>query len=341
MRRGQADDQGRCVCEFSSETRCNFSWLDPTIPEALSSGLSAEEQTEAEEPTSPKIPPSRRRNYEKRALDYEPAEGERLFCPEAIQSGLLLLRPEGSFAYVHDFRARFSEGVGGQWAQSSDSAVVLEPSSVGYSYAESFDVTEIVGSSHTIVLSDQRGENGRALCFLTGDLLHWFSWLNPTLPEMQDGAGIDCKFGGEVAVDDAEPTSPKVPSRKRRNKEPRSCAYLPSDGERLYCPDSCPAALLLLRPDRTFAYVHDQRARFSEGVTGDWSPRADGGEATLHPKGFGYCYQESFDTGEIVSVSHTVTVRPEHTDDRGRSICILPAECAVRFSWLNPTLPEG
>lgn len=142
-----------------------------------------------------------------------------------------------------------------------------------------------------------------------------------------------------------DPTSPGLGGRqgsKRGTAEKRARAYKLLPGEELYSPESHQAGVLLLRPDKTFAYIHDCEARFSEGVHGEWIEQ-EGSKVTLQPTDFGWCYQESFDKEEIIGVCHTVTLcRDQAAKDGsdGRLTCILPAELLTRFSWMDPTLPE-
>jgi len=238
--------------------------------------------------------------------DYKPAEGEQLFSPESYQLGVLLLRPNGSFAYVHDDQALLSEGVQGRWIPQIDNKVRLEPESFGWCY-QTFAENEIIGVCHTVTLHhDQANTKGRSVCTLPEKLLGEFSWIDPTLPEVA---------------------------------EPLAQNYKPDCGEQLYSPESYRAGVLLLRSDSTFAYVHDASAKFSDGVQGHWSQELES-TARLMPESFGYCYEETFDANEIVGVCHTVTLRQEQLDTSGRFVCVLPDALRSRFSWLDPTREE-
>lgn len=137
------------------------------------------------DPTSPHLTGGDTRPArEKRARAYEPLDGEELYIPESHRSGVLLLRPDATFAYIHDCEARFSEGVQGTWVQQEETSVRLEPTSFGWCYAESFDDDEIIGNGQTIVLC--KGElldGGKMMCKLPDELVRKFSWMDPTLPE--------------------------------------------------------------------------------------------------------------------------------------------------------------
>merc|ERR1740138_274219 len=94
---------------------------------------------------------------------------------------------------------------------------------------------------------------------------------------------------------------------KRRKAEKRAKAYQALPGEELYIPESHLAGVLLLRPDKSFAYIHDCEARFSEGVSGEWVEE-EANKVTLQPTEFGWCYQESFDPEEIIGANYTITL---------------------------------
>mmetsp|Transcript_73351 Transcript_73351/g.132080 ORF Transcript_73351/g.132080 Transcript_73351/m.132080 type:complete len:456 (+) Transcript_73351:202-1569(+) len=288
---------------------------------------------EEEEPCSPKVSrksPSRR-NMEKRAYTFVPTGGERLFSPESHPDGTLLLRPNGSFAYVHDEKARFTEGVQGEWLAQPGHQVTLEPKSFGWCYEECFKADEILGHCYTITLCEDGADlqNNRAVCKLPDDIVNRFTWLDPT----KEGAPEATTSG-----DDEEPCSPKVP-RKKRIREKRAHAHAPVAGERLFHPESHESGLLLLRPNGSFAYVHDAQAKFSEGVQGQWREQSEGA-VDLEPLSFGWCYEESFDAEEIVGVCHKVRLTQTLCGDKGYTMCVLPAALIQWCSWLDPTLPD-
>eukprot|EP00931_Biecheleriopsis_adriatica_P100509 TRINITY_DN75807_c0_g1_i1.p1 TRINITY_DN75807_c0_g1~~TRINITY_DN75807_c0_g1_i1.p1 ORF type:complete len:997 (-),score=178.96 TRINITY_DN75807_c0_g1_i1:49-3039(-) len=311
----------------------------PVVSSGPPSPATASELDE-EGPNSPKVRTRKRRTNEKKARAYECEEGEQLFCPETHQAGLLLLRPNGSFAYVHDFEARFSEGVQGKWSQLPDSQVLLDPKSFGYCYVESFDEDEIIGVPIAITLKrDSLNADGKPLCVLQEKLQTYLSWLDPTKPECPDGGAILNKTAHPSSADPEEsPCSPKIAGRTRKDNEKRAFKYVPAEGERLYCLESHRSGVLLLRPDSRFAYVHSDRARFSEGVQGEWSEQP-GNRVELYPTGFGYCYWDSFDASEIIGVCHVLALGEEH-DPSGRLICRLNQDLANKFTWLDPDREE-
>lgn len=330
-------EHGRLVFFLPDELIGKFSWLDPThqdLPETITDrtkpaigALVEEQEEETEEPTSPKAP-RKKRDHEKRAYVYQPKDEERLYCLRSHTTGMLLLRPDGSFAYVHDAKAKFSEGVQGEWREQGVNQVSLEPKSFGWCYEGSFDVHDVLGTCYTITLcEDKADESGRLFCDLPGELLATYSWLDPTRAMPHEEEWV-------------EPTSPKIPSRKRRNNEKRARVYIPEEGELLFSPQSHPPGMLLLRPDNSFAYVHDSTARFSEGVQGRWKQQPEN-KVGLEPTSFGWCYEESFDPEEILGVCHMVTLCLEASDENGKFEFILSDECLAKLSWLDPTLPES
>eukprot|EP00929_Paragymnodinium_shiwhaense_P013921 TRINITY_DN121769_c0_g1_i1.p2 TRINITY_DN121769_c0_g1~~TRINITY_DN121769_c0_g1_i1.p2 ORF type:complete len:354 (-),score=63.70 TRINITY_DN121769_c0_g1_i1:128-1189(-) len=157
------------------------------------------------------------------------------------------------------------------------------------------------------------------------------------------------------STDDFDPTSPmshlnvaatgpvkEVERRKGRGKtkrlhEQRARLYEPFEGDRLFVPMTHPGGLLLLRPDGTFAYIHDNEAKFSEGVHGSWVQ--DGDAVVLEPTYYGWCYQQSFEDSEILDTRPRVTLTEEVVESNRRS-CILPEEYQMHFSWMDPTIPE-
>jgi len=208
--------------------------------------------------------------------------------------------------------------------------IELYPASFGYCYWDSFDSHEIIGVCHTVTLSTTKSDSGdRLLCHLPDDQAHVFSWLDPNREEAEPAESV------EAEVEEC-PNSPKVSRGKKRNTEKRAHAYEPAAGELLYCPESHTSGRLLLRPDNSFAYVHNAEARFSEGVTGVWSHQADM-QVKLEPTGFGYLYAESFDAHEIVGVCHCVSLSEK---PGGIGICSFSGELLQHFSWLDPTLQE-
>eukprot|EP00928_Gymnodinium_smaydae_P056310 TRINITY_DN3970_c0_g1_i2.p1 TRINITY_DN3970_c0_g1~~TRINITY_DN3970_c0_g1_i2.p1 ORF type:complete len:1857 (+),score=260.12 TRINITY_DN3970_c0_g1_i2:95-5665(+) len=333
-------DTGAKVCELPDALATRFSWLDPSREEeqaAHEQGVNAAFDDEC--PNSPKVPKRSRSTAEKRVFAYEPCARERLYRPRSHTNGVLLLRPDSTFAYVHDEQARFSEGVQGVWKQQGANKVELDPSSFGYCYEESFDANEILGARHVVTLCEDSYGNGSArYCELSDKLQTTFSWLDPSLEEscaVVSGQGAN-------ASDEAEdecPNSPKIPQRERRNAEKRVCAYRVGRGELLYRPRTHPKGVLLLRPDASFSYVHDDSARFSEGVQGIWR-KASGACVELEPTSFGYCYEESFDSHEIVGVCYTVTLCEEPSAEGTAKLCDLPAHIVASFSWLDPTKEE-
>jgi len=148
---------------------------------------------------------------------------------------------------------------------------------------------------------------------------------------------------------EVDPTSPCVEghilgnigpaSARRRAAEKRAFAYAVRNGERLFVPESYKDAVLLLRPDGTFAYVHTSQARFSEGVQGEYEELEGGSKVSLKPLDFGWCYEESFDEEEIIDTQFVLTLFGIPLD-AGRSQCRFPDAQVDSFSWLNPTLPE-
>jgi len=332
-------EDGRLLCILPEELLSNFSWLDPTREESHRSQEipAAEEDWPEDCPNSPKVAPRKRRNPEKRARAYEPASGEQLYRPQSHLQGMLLINTGGSFAYVHDDKARFSEGVQGIWSLEPGCRVRLMPQSFGYCYEESFDANEIVGVCHTVTLSqDERAEDGRLLCKFPEELLSNFSWLDPTCEESLRSTEIPAAEGD--CPEDC-PNSPKVAPRKRRNPEKRARAYEPVSGEQLYRPQSHLQGMLLINAGGSFAYVHDDKARFSEGVQGVWNLEPSG-RVLLIPKSFGYCYEESFEANEIIDICHSVLLCQDQCVEDGKLLCSLPEELVGRFSWLDPTHEE-
>lgn len=357
----QADASGILVCMFPEHLCAQFSWLDPSLPEvkqpfgevaqSFSEPLddecpnspkvarkrrSKDQKVADVDPSSPMVDKDMRRHPERRAHKYQAEDGERLYRLQSHQSGMLLLRPDGTFSYVHDDMARFSEGVQGKWTQLAGNELKLEPTAFGWCYEETFDANEIVGVCHSVTLStDPPDENGRLMCVLPGELCVAFSWLDPTLPEVSE------------MVEEEEPTSPRVvrKSRKKdkttgdRHPERRALKYQVEEGEQLYRPRSHLNGMLLLRPDGSFSYIHDDMARFTEGVQGQWS-QEDGGKVRLEPTAFGWCYEESFDANEIIGVGYSIALSTESADEHGRLFCAFPDELLVNFSWLDPTLEE-
>eukprot|EP00929_Paragymnodinium_shiwhaense_P104724 TRINITY_DN693_c0_g2_i1.p1 TRINITY_DN693_c0_g2~~TRINITY_DN693_c0_g2_i1.p1 ORF type:complete len:355 (+),score=63.11 TRINITY_DN693_c0_g2_i1:23-1066(+) len=127
--------------------------------------------------------------------------------------------------------------------------------------------------------------------------------------------------------------------RTRRSIEKRARMYEIQEGEKLYVPVSQPMAVLLLREDHSFAYIHDSEAKFSEGVQGYYVHDVTQLAVTLQPTQFGWCYQQSFDEEEILPSRYVVTLGTEAGPD-GRYSCTLPEELGSRFSWMDPSLPE-
>lgn len=170
----------------------------------------------------------------------------------------------------------------------------------------------------------------------------------PTSPwDTWNGAGVDVLGQGgyqdpsaidPTAIDPTSPTGVLGPVARRSMRERRARAYELQPGEELFIPESHEAGRLLLRPDNTFAYLHDSEARFSEGVHGAWVPNDKDG-VLLEPASFGWCYQESFDEDEIIGTRYVLKLRRDLCVD-GKFICILPDELLTKLSWLNPTLPE-
>lgn len=330
----RSTENGTPLCTLPAEIANVFSWMDPTKQEA--EAPAGEE--ELVEPCSPKVSrkkDGKRAAAEARAHAYvKKEEGEQLCRPKSNLVGLLLLRPEGLFSYVHDSQAKFSEGVQGLWTEMDKNKVKLEPKTLGWCYAGRFDMAELATSVYTITLCpDELDSKGMQMCAFPDEVANKCSWLNPTLDTPRSGVG------SEEAAQETEPLSPKIPKRQRRNAEKRGKDYQPGDGEELFCPQSHPLGVLLVRKDNTFAYVHDATARFSEGVQGSWS-LAEAGKVVLDPSKFGWCYQESFDAGEIIGIRHTVTLCRDVMGENGKPTCTLSEECCTKCSWLDPSLPE-
>jgi hypothetical protein len=308
--------------------------MDPTkedVPSTPKDSTAAAAQVvdAIEEPTSPKVFRKSKSMKEKRACNYAVAEGERIYCPSSHAAGMLLLRQNYSFAYVHDSQAKFSEGVQGRWHDEGGSSVRLEPQSLGWCYAGRFELEEVLVSRYVLTLrQDEVNADGISVCIFPDEQLRKASWLNPT---------IDSTPKSDLS--EVEPTSPKIPNRKRRQPEKRANVYKPLAGEELFIPESRRKGMLLLRPDQSFAYVHDAEARFSEGVQGDWNAQAPC-SLTLVPTSFGWCYEESFDSDEIIGVSHSIMLNREAVSESGRFSCSFSEECLAKCSWLDPSLPE-
>merc|ERR1719401_72548 len=167
-------------------------------------------------------------------------------------------------------------------------------------------------SCYTLTLCDSGGDaNGKGTCTFPDELINKCSWLNPTIEEV-----------GGPDEETMEPTSPKIAKRKRRNPEKRANAYAPLRDEELFRPVSRNQGMLLLRPDSSFAYVHDAEARFSEGVQGVWSLRSPNVVA-LTAQDFGWCYQESFDDDEVIGTCHSITLCRDAPSEDGKFTCIL------------------
>lgn len=330
------NDAGISLCTLPPELTTAFSWMDPTKEEALGFDQVAEV-----EPSSPKVfRKSKSFQPEARAFAYVPKDGEQLYRPQSNSAGLLLIRSIGSFAYVHDDQAKFSEGVQGEWRNQEASMVRLEPKSLGWCYEGRFDMSEITTACYTVTLcAEELDADGKQACKFPDEIVNKCTWLHPTLETTPPGSSIGCPEEGGGASD-AEPTSPKIPRGKRRHPEKRAHAYQPGNGEELLCPKSRLKGMLLLRAEGTFSYVHDSMARFSEGVQGSWSLR-EKDQVMLRPDSFGWCYEESFDACEIVGVCHTVTLHKDEILENGKAACSLSDECLAKFSWLDPSLPEA
>eukprot|EP00930_Biecheleria_cincta_P069518 TRINITY_DN57254_c0_g1_i1.p1 TRINITY_DN57254_c0_g1~~TRINITY_DN57254_c0_g1_i1.p1 ORF type:complete len:1008 (-),score=144.50 TRINITY_DN57254_c0_g1_i1:12-3035(-) len=342
---GKRDQDGRQVCVFPGHLQTHFSWLDPSKEEAQPHEIHTTASVAGSlntvladmEPCSPKIPGKTRKDAEKRAVKYEPVEGEQLYSLASNPDGVLLLRPDNTFAYVHSEKAHFSEGVQGHCMEQPGNTMQLCPTRFGYCYWDSFDDWEIIGVSHIVTLTDSPHSSGkRLLCHLSAELENKFSWLEPNREEQASESASGSPPSSQLEVEEC-PNSPKVPSRKKRNPEKRAKAYAVTDGERLFGLESCPDGRLLLRPNGTFSYVYNVEARFSEGVQGNWTQEADD-QVSLSPTSFGYIYEESFDAQEILGVSYSVHLPCPGTDP---ALCRLPEEAASRFSWLDPTREEA
>lgn len=341
LKPGEQDESGRQVCVLPEHLQKSFSWLDPSQEEEPAHVVAGSLSTvlDGMEPCSPKIPGKTRKNAEKRVLAYKPAIGERLYSLASNPDGVLLLRPDSTFAYVHSEKAHFSEGVQGNFTELPGNMVELHPTGFGYCYWDSFDEREIIGVSHMLTLTDGRHLPGkeRPLCHLAAEVENKFSWLDPNREEAGE-SNLSSLASADPEIQEC-PNSPKVPSRKKRNTEKRARLYAAADGERLFTPESCPNGLLLLRPDGSFAYVYDADSRFSEGVQGNWKEEANS-QVRLTPSGFGWSYAESFDANEIVGVSHVVTLVHEQKLADGKLLCQLPESLAKTFSWLDPSRTE-
>jgi len=341
LRPHEQNEKGRELCILPEHLLTRFSWLDPSQDDEPAEEASGSLSTvlAGMDPCSPKPLGKTRKNAEKRAMVYKPAEGERLYSLASNPDGVLLLRPDSTFAYVHSEKAHFSEGVQGSCTEQPGNMVHLHPTRYGYCYWDSFDEGEIIGASQVVTLTDVQHLSGkeRLVCHLPADLENQFSWLDPNREEGGNStSGLDLPAESEIQEC---PNSPKVPSRKKRNAEKRSWLYVAADGEQVFRPESCPAGLLLLRPDGSFAYVYDSDARFSEGVQGDWQEQAES-QVRLTPSGFGWSYAESFDAQEIVGVSYVVTLVREQMLADGKLLCQLPEIVANTFSWLDPSRAE-
>lgn len=366
LRKEPLQGSDRYACVLPEHIVGTFSWLDPTREEApveLPEG-------DYDEPCSPKIP-SRKKNLpwvngqdppDPRALAKPPTNrrgskerekpagacalrrGGRVYCLDTLGAGRLLLRPDGSFAYVHDASARFSEGVEGEWRTQFGNMVRLEPKSFGWCYEGSFPESEILDACYTVTLSEDQTDDGTFLCILAHELLGKCSWLDPAQRCRSSTADMgpaadDAAEGQTEEQEDSDPISPRIVSCARRMQEKRACKYLPESGDQLYAPESYTAGILLLRPEGTFAYVHDSTARFSEGVQGDWTHQP-GDKVLLKPTKFGWCYGDTFDDNEIIGVSATVQLCRDKALENGLLACILEEKLTQQFSWLDPTLPE-
>lgn len=344
----RADESGTPLCTLPPELLKVFSWMDPTKEEGPTR-LADEPEEELEEPTSPKVPQRKKDKgfgavaepAEVRSKVYVPQPGEQLYRPKSNRAGLLLLRPNGMFSYVHDSIAKMSEGVQGQWQEQETGKVRLEPKSLGWCYDGVYDLEEMANACYTLTLCpDDLDSRGRCSCTFPDEIANHQTWLHPTLdPTPRSGTKGSISGGSGEEV---EPTSPKIPSRKRRNPEKRANAYQLGDGEEIFSPESRPEGVLLLRNGGTFAYVHDSSARFSEGVQGSCNRSAQNAQGdytvTLLPDSFGWCYQESFDDNEIVGIPQTVTIR---RSQGGPPVCILSDHCLTYLSWLDPSLPDA
>mmetsp|Transcript_39092 Transcript_39092/g.110471 ORF Transcript_39092/g.110471 Transcript_39092/m.110471 type:complete len:572 (+) Transcript_39092:110-1825(+) len=365
VRLGKEPLQGsdRYACVLPEHIVGTFSWLDPTKEEApaeLPDG-------DYDEPCSPKIPsrkknmpwvngqdppdlraptksPANRKSKEVAASVYALRREERVYCLDTLRTGRLLLRPDGSFAYVHDASARFSEGVEGGWRTQFGNMVRLEPKSFGWCYEGSFPENEILDACYTVTLSEDQTDDGMFLCTLAHELLGKCSWLDPSQRCRSNTAEVepaadDAAEGQTEGQEDSDPISPRIVSCARRMQEKRACKYLPESGEQLYAPESYTAGILLLRPEGTFAYVHDSTARFSEGVQGDWTQQPRD-KVLLEPTTFGWCYADTFDDNEILGVPATVQLCKDKALENGLVPCVLEEKFTQKFSWLDPTLPE-
>jgi len=202
------------------------------------------------------------------------------------------------------------------------------------------------------LLPESADENGKQFCVLPVELCVSFSWLDPSLPEMAEVVEEaemedECPNSPKVVrsrksrqPEEVDPSSPMIAQEKRRqHPDRRAHKYQAQPGERLYRPQSHPNGVLLLRPDGSFGYVHDDVARFSEGVQGKWMEQ-NGNQVRLEPTAFGWCYEESFDANEIIGVCHSVTLSTDQMAIDGRPFCIFPDELTFNFSWLDPSLHE-
>lgn len=338
--RDRTNADGMQLCCLPEELVSRYSWMDPTKEDRLSRPETPLETAPAvvtqafeeyEEPASPKVLRKSKSMKEKRACNYEVTEGEQTYCPRSHAAGMLLLRPNNSFAYVHDNQAKFSEGVQGRWHQEESCSVRLEPQSLGWCYAGRFDLEEVLSSRFLLKLcEDEVTADGKSVCEFPEEQRRRASWLNPTIEDSPKN---------DSGLEEVEPTSPKIPKRKRRQPEKRANVYKALAGEELFIPETRVKGLLLLRPDKSFAYVHDSEARFSEGVQGDWNAEAPC-SILLVPKSFGWCYEESFDSNEIIGISHNVILKRDAISESGRFSCSFSEENCSKFSWLDPSLPE-
>jgi Ca2+-binding EF-hand superfamily protein len=118
-------------------------------------------------------------------------------------------------------------------------------------------------------------------------------------------------------------------------KENCAMDYRAKDGERIFVPVTRKSGKLLLRAGGTFSYVANARARFFEGVQGQYT--LEGPKASLTATNFGpLCHAQNLDPVEI-----TVTLGSEGSDfwlgvgHKGCHAVMLPA--GASGSWLDPS----
>jgi len=140
--------------------------------------------------------------------------------------------------------------------------------------------------------------------------------------------------------DQLKKSTAEVPTQKSRRQEKRAADCMPEEDEQLYRPAKLQTGRLLVRKTGTFAYVHDAKSRFSEGVQGNWTRESEAPMLLkLEPESFGWLYQDRFEANEILELCPVVELSAT-VDDENILDCIFPENGELLKTWWNPGKEE-